>query len=122
MSNDTQPVSMLSSSQKSKSIAAPLSQATFAHDKKKVKHLLRHLRGRHGERPSNALQQTYLATLILIFVLSLFWHSSEAVDDTLYLYEDDLYDTLYYDDDYSSALTKYYQGETQPLAQHQSGE
>ena len=50
-------------------------------------------------------------------------HSSKANDDTLYLYEDDLsYDSnYYYDNDYNSALTKYYKESGNTVGHHNSG-
>lgn len=63
-----------------------------------------------------------MLTITLLFVLSLVCQSSEAIDDTIYLYDDDHYDSLYYDEDYNSALTKYYKEESKTVGQHHSGE
>ena len=63
-----------------------------------------------------------IAQLFAIFFLCLtYCHSTKATDDTLYLYDDDLYDSYYYDDDYSSALTKYYKEGGKSAGQHNSG-
>ena len=58
-----------------------------------------------------------------LFVFLIICHSSDATaDDTLYLYDDDLYDTnYYYEDDYNSALTKYYKENPRTVGQHGSG-
>ena len=61
-----------------------------------------------------------VSTLVVLLMIC---HSSKANDDTLFLYEDDLsYDSnYYYDDDYNSALTKYYKESGETVGHHNPG-
>ena len=111
-----------SSPQKSKLIAAPLSHSTISSENKTRKHSLRHRLQGYDIFLTRVLKQTSQVALALFFVLSVVCHSSVAIDDTIYLYDDDLYDSVYYDEDYNSALTKYYKEEAKTVGQHQSGE
>ena len=66
---------------------------------------------------------TFRFVISSLFVFLIICHSSDATaDDTLYLYDDDLYDSnYYYEEDYNSALTKYYKENPRTAGQHNSG-
>ena len=68
----------------------------------------------------SVLQNTGHFIIALCLVLSTICHSSQAADDSIYLYEDDLYDSLYYDDNYNNDNV-YYEKGNQDVGQHQSG-
>ena len=105
----------------STSISSPFHQSSTIVSPTKMKKEPRKL------QPS-AICDTLNRTTIRFVISSLFvflfiCHSSDATaDDTLYLYDDDLYDTnYYYEDDYNSALTKYYKENPRTVGQHGSG-
>ena len=76
----------------------------------------------HSSRKNcdNLAKTTFRFVISSLFVFLITCHSSDAAaDDTLYLYDDDLYDTNYfYEEDYNSALTKYYKENPRTVDQH----
>ena len=68
----------------------------------------------------SVLQHPGHFVIALCLVLSTICHSSQAADDSIYLYEDDLYDSLYYDDNYNNDNV-YYEKGNHNVGQHQSG-
>ena len=77
---------------------------------------------KHSSRKNcdNLVKTIFRFVISSLFVFSIICHSSDAAaDDTLYLYDDDLYDTNYfYEEDYKSALTKYYKENPRTVDQH----
>ena len=67
-----------------------------------------------------ALQHTGHFVIALCLVVSTICHFSQAADDSIYLYEDDLYDSLYYDDNYNNDNI-YYEKGNENVGQYQSG-